>query len=127
LNCVDSSAWLEYFAGGPNALIFQPAIEDTASLVVPSLCLLEVAKRLLRQRGKQAALRAVALMVQGHVQDLDAELAVLAARLGVDHDLALADSVVLAMARACRATLWTQDADFAELPGVRYIPRARSS
>jgi len=123
LNCVDSSAWLEYFAGGGNAPSFRSAIEDAANLVVPSLCLLEVTKRLLRQRGEQAALRAVAFMAQGHVQDLDAELAVLAARLGIDHDLALADSVVLATARACGAILWTQDADFAELPDVRYFPR----
>jgi predicted nuclease of predicted toxin-antitoxin system len=35
----------------------------------------------------------------------------------------MADSVVLASARLNDATLWTEDADFDSLPGVRYRPR----
>jgi predicted nucleic acid-binding protein len=37
--------------------------------------------------------------------------------------LPLADSVMLATAQAHAAGLWTQDADFAGLPGVRYLPK----
>lgn len=123
MNVVDSSAWLEYFAGGPNAGAFAPAVEDTAALAVPSLTLLEVYKRVLQQAGEAAALRAVTAMQQGAVVDLDAALAVAAARLGTELKLPLADSVVLATARACGAVLWTQDADFAGLPGVEFRAR----
>ena len=124
MNVVDSSAWLEYFANGPNAGAFASAIQATEELVVPSITLLEVFKRVYQQRGEGPALQAVALMQQGAVVDLDAPLALTAARISADGKLALADSVVLATARRFDATLWTQDADFEGLPGVRY--RARS-
>ena len=125
MNVVDSSAWLEYFADGPNAGVFAPAVEDVARLLVPSICLLEVFKRVLQQRSEEAGLEAVALMLQGSVIDLNADLALSAARLGYDLRLAMADSVVLATARAHGATVWTQDADFDGLPGVRFA-RKRS-
>ena len=123
MNVVDSSAWLEYFANGPNASFFARPIEETDELVVPSLTVYEVFKRVLQQRDDGDALRAVAVMQQGSVVDLDVRLALSAARVSLDTRLPLADSVVLATARLHHATLWTQDADFEGLPGVRYRPR----
>jgi len=123
MNVVDSSAWLEYFANGPNASFFARPIEETDELVVPSLTVYEVFKRVLQQRDEGDALRAVAVMQQGSVVDLDVRLALSAARVSLDTRLPLADSVVLATARLHHATLWTQDADFEGLPGVRYRPR----
>jgi predicted nucleic acid-binding protein len=125
VNVVDSSAWLEYFADGPNAGFFAPAIEATDELIVPSVCLLEVFKRVCQQRGEGPALQAVAVMQQARVVDLDSALALIAARIGTDTKLALADSVVLATARNSDATLWTQDADFEGLPDVKF--RAKKS
>jgi predicted nucleic acid-binding protein len=123
VNVVDSSAWLEYFANGPNAEAFAPAIEHTSKLVVPSLCLFEVFKRVLQQRGEGPALQAVAIMRQGQVVDLDGALALVAARLGVELGLPMADSVILATARQYGAVLWTQDADFVGVPGVRFLAK----
>jgi toxin FitB len=120
VNVVDSSAWLEYFADGPNAGFFAGAIEDLDELLVPSICLLEVFKRVLQQRGEGPALQVVAIMQQGHVVDLDAAMALIAAKLGMDHKLPLADSVVLATARFHDAILWTQDSDFKGLSKVRF-------
>ena len=120
MNLVDSSAWLEYFADGPNAAFFAAAVEDTEKLVVPTICLLEVFKRVLQQRGESDALSVVTQMQQGRVVELDASLALGAARLSFDLKLPLADSVILATARAHKATLWTQDADFEGLAGVKY-------
>ena len=120
MNVVDSSAWLEYFAGGRNAAFFSAAIEDPARLVVPAIVVFEVFKSLLRQRGEETALQAVAVLHQGSIVDLDAPLALAAARLSVDNRLPLADSVVLATARARGAIVWSQDADFEGLPDVRY-------
>lgn len=51
MNVVDSSAWLECFANGPNAPFFAPAIEKTADLLVPSLTLYEVFKRIVQQQS----------------------------------------------------------------------------
>ena len=123
MNVVDSNAWLEYFANGPNATFFATPIEQTDELMVPSLTIYEVFKRVLQQRDEGDALRAAAVMEQGMVIDLDARLALAAARLSLDMRLPMADSVVLATARLHHATLWTQDADFKGLLDVRYRPR----
>jgi predicted nucleic acid-binding protein len=123
MNVVDSSAWLEYFADGPNAGSFAKAIEATRSLLVPSLSLFEVFKRVSQQRSEDQALRAIAVMEQGTVVDLDGATALDAARLSMEHRIAMADSVMLATARRHRATLWTQDSDFDGLPGTKYFAK----
>lgn len=119
-NVVDSSGWLEYFADGPSADFFAPAIENTRSLVVPTLSLYEVFKRVSQQRGENAALSAVAVMQQSELVELSAPLALSAAMLSVVHKLPMADSIMYATAQAFDATLWTQDADFEKLPHVRF-------
>lgn len=124
MNLVDSSAWLEYFADGPNADQFSRPIEATASLLVPTLALFEVFKRICQQRDEEAALRAVAMMEQGRVVELDRATAIEAARLSLAHKLPMADSIMLATAQREGATLWTQDSDFERIEGVRYCPRA---
>lgn len=126
LHVVDSSAWLEYFAEGPNAPHFATAIEATESLVVPSITLLEVFKRISQQRDESVALRYVALMQQSKIVDLDAALALRAAALGARHKLPLADSIVYATAQAAGATVWTQDADFQGLADVKYFAKGSS-
>jgi len=123
VNLVDSSGWLEYLADGPGADFFAPAIEEVSELLVPTICIVEVAKIILRQRGEQAVLQSIALMQQGRVADLDVRLAESAAALGVAHRLPLADSIILATARAYEATLWTQDGDFKGLENVRYTEK----
>jgi predicted nucleic acid-binding protein len=122
MNVVDSSAWLEYFADGPNAGDFATPIQDPDELVVPSITLFEVFKRIRMQRDSEVALRAVSQMRRGQVVDLDADLAVDAADLSADLQLAPADSIILATARAHNATVWTQDADFEGLDNVEYRP-----
>ena len=119
MNVVDSSGWIEYLSGGPNAAFFRAAIEDEASLLVPALSLFEVYRHLVRHVGRDEALPVVAAMRQGLVVDLDDRLALAAAELSVDTKLALADSILLATARAHGADFWTQDADFEGLEGVR--------
>ena len=123
MNVVDSSGWLEYVAGGPHAGFFAKAIEATEDLIVPTFSVYEVFKRILQQRSEDAAIQVVAVMHQGRVVDLSTELALRAARLSIDFKLPAADSIMLATARAFDATLWTQDADFKDIPGVRYIAR----
>ncbi len=120
MNLVDSCGWLEYFAGGRNAGFFAPAIEKTADLIVPTLCLYEVFKCLLRQRGENAAITAVAAMHQGRVIEIDETIALAAARISHALQCPMADSMIVATAELHNATVWTQDAHFEKLPGVRY-------
>lgn len=124
MNVVDSCGWLEYFADGQNADFFAPVIEDTASLIVPAISLFEVFKRILQQRTENDALRAVALMQQGRVIVLDDALALSAAKLSIDLKLPMADSPILATARAHAAVLWTQDDDFSRHSGCAIHPEA---
>jgi predicted nucleic acid-binding protein len=125
MNVVDSSGWLEYFSGGTNASFFAPVIQATELLVVPTICLYEVSKRLLTQRGEEEALQAVGMMSLGILADLDREIAVNAAHISSELQIAMADSIILATTRAYQATLWTQDSDFEGMEGVRYIEKVR--
>ena len=122
MNIVDSSAWLEYFADGPNAEHFAGPIEDTAALVVPSITLLEVFKRIAQERDEALALKYIAVMQQGEVIDLDPALALRAAAAGLRHKLPLADSIIYATAQSVQGLVWTQDADFKDLDGVHFWP-----
>jgi len=123
VNVVDSSGWLEYFADGPNAAFFVPAIEATRELLVPTLSLYEVFKRVLQQRGEGQALQAVALMQQGQIVDLTAAIALSAAKASIERRLPMADSIMLITAQTHGATFWTQDADFDSVEGVKYVAK----
>ena len=125
-NLVDSSGWIEYFTDGPNADVFAEPLADTNRLIVPTICMYEVFRVVLRQRGEPDALRAAALMGSGREVALTSALALEAARLAHENALAMADGVILATARLEQATLWTQDGDFEGLPQVRYFPKALS-
>ncbi|MFN3712423.1 MAG: type II toxin-antitoxin system VapC family toxin [Alcanivoracaceae bacterium] len=125
MNVVDSSAWLSFFAGDQNAAVFAAPIEDVVNLLVPSITLTEVFKCILRQRDEESALLAVAHMSAGRVVALDTELAIEAGHYGVQHKLPLADSIIYATAKKYGATVWTQDADFDGLTGVKYVRRKK--
>jgi toxin FitB len=125
VNVVDSSGWLEYFSGTPNSDFFASAIEDVSRLIVPTISICEVFKKVLRERGEGAALDVAAHMRQGRVIPLDESLALDAAGLGLLHKLPLADSIILATTRKFNATLWTQDEDFQGIPGVKYLAKKR--
>ena len=124
MSVVDSSAGLAYFADEPSAGFFAEAIEDDELLVVPAICIHEVFKVVLRERGEDAAFQAVAAMQRGVVLDVTSEVAMEAAALGIEEGLSLADSIIYASARRVGATLWTQDAHFEGRPGVAYQPKA---
>jgi predicted nucleic acid-binding protein len=127
VNVVDSSGWIEYFTEGPNSGFFASSIERVDELIVPAVCIYEVFKWVARERGETQALKAIAHMQLGEVVDLDSKLAVFAARLGLQAKLPLADSIVLATARAHEAILWTQDDDFEGLDDVKYTAKKKAT
>ena len=123
LNLVDSSGWLEYFTDGPNAAAFAEPLSDSGQLIVLTVSIYEVFRVVLRRRGEDDALRAVALMRHGREIPLSSALALYAARLAHEMNLAMADGIILATARLHEATLWTQDADFDGMRHVRYFAK----
>jgi toxin FitB len=123
MNLVDSSAWLEYFAGTVHAGHFAVPIEDTRELIVPSIVLYEVFKRILQQTGEQQALQAVAHMQLGQVIELDGPLAIAAAKTSLDQKLPMADSIILATAGRYDAIIWTMDEDFRNIKNVKFFSK----
>jgi predicted nucleic acid-binding protein len=126
MNLIDSSGWLEYFIGGKNAAFFAPAIEDPENIIVPTISLFEVFKRVLIEKNRDDALEAIALMKEGRVIDLNDSLALTAGELAFDLKLPLADSIILATAQEFNATLYTQDVHYKNIEGVRYIEKKGS-
>lgn len=121
MNVVDSSGWIEYFTHGENAEFFIPPVRDLERLIVPTICIYEVFKRLLAERDEESALLAVGLMSHGREVELDRNIAIEAAQISRERKLAMADSIILATAQAQNATLWTQDEHFKGMEGVKYI------
>lgn len=123
MNVVDSSGWIEYFTEGQNVSFFAPPIQNHTRLIVPTICIYEVFKRLLVERDEDSALLAVGLMAHGQEVELDRKIAIEAAQISRETKLAMADSIILATARLRNATLWTQDEHFKDLNGVKYIEK----
>ena len=123
MNIVDSSGWLAYFADELNAKRFLTPLKDASSLVIPSVTIYEVFKVVLRESSENEALQAAAAMQKGTVVDLTVQLAIAASKLSLEYALPMADSIILATAKAFEAILWTQDSDFKNIAGVKYFPK----
>jgi toxin FitB len=126
LALVDSCGWLEYVAGGANAAFFEAALLDTPRLIVPTICLYEVGKRMLITQGESAAREVLEMMQQGRVVQLDAEELFTAAQASAAHGLAMADAIIWQTAHSLGATLYTQDAGLKAMPGVSFRVKSKS-
>ena len=101
------------------AALFAPAIEDPENLVVPTIVILEVVKKVLRDRGEIFANQVAEALKIGKVVDLDSSISLEASRL----KLPLADSIIYATTIRCNATLWTQDEHLKDLSNVHYFEK----
>lgn len=124
MNLVDSCGWLEYFAGSAHAEFYAPAIEDTAKLIVPTVCIAEVFKKLLKEANEDSALLGIAHMRQGKVIPLTESIALAAATLGIEKQLPFVDSVIYATGVISKAVIYTQDSHFSGIEGVRFLHNA---
>jgi len=123
VNLVDSCCWLEYLADSGIGRLVAPIIKDTRSLLVPSVCLYEVYKKLSKEKSELYAFEVVSYMRNGRVVGLDAGLSVAAANVSREHRLSMADSIIYATALQTASTLWTSDKHFQGIHGVRYLPK----
>ena len=120
---LDSSAWLAYFSSEANRRVFEPVVDGAEVILVPTICLYEVYKVMLRELGEVSATEAAMFMRQGCLVPFHEPLAYSAAELSVQHRLRTAEALIYATARAFEAELWSQDRDFYGLPGVRFIAK----
>ncbi len=123
MNVVDTSGWLEYFAGGKNANKFSRPIRDVEKLVIPTICIYEIAKIILRESDENHLLQALAAIQKGNTIALTSSISTTAAKISLHYKLPMADSIIYATAKDQNATVWTQDVDFIDLPNVNYIPK----
>ncbi len=123
MNIVDSSGWLAYFADEPNAKYFFKPLNDTDSLVVPTVTIYEVFKVVLRESNENEALQAIVAMQKGKVVDLTVSMAIVASKISLEYKIPMADSIILATAKTFNAVIWTQDGDFKDLDNVKYFPK----
>ena len=123
MNMVDSSGWIEFFQAGTNGLVFKPVIELRDQLLVPTIALFEVHKVLSRSLPSDLVDRCLAVKRLGRVLDLTDQRAMAASKVSREHRLALADAAMYSMAQEHRASFWTQDIDYQDLPGVRYFSK----
>ncbi len=123
MNLVDSSGWLEYFANGKNAKFFAPVIEDTKKLIVSTINLYEIFKKILKEKDENSALQAIALMQQAKVVEVNTSIAISAAKISYDKNIPMVDSLIYTTARFFNAIVWTQDSDFKDLDGVKFIKK----
>ena len=123
MNLVDSSCWIEYLTGSAIGAAVADAVEDTDLLVVPSICLYEVYRKLAGEKSEAYAAEVVSYMQNGRVVALDAALGVFAAKVSREYRLSVADSIIYATAIQNAATLWTSDRHFQDIRGVRYLEK----
>jgi predicted nucleic acid-binding protein len=123
MNIVDSSLWLEYFAGNTAGTPVSDIIKDIDSLYVPTITIYEVFKKLLYEKTENDALIATAQMVQGRIVDLNMELSLQAAKISKEYQIPMADSIIYATSKKYDCTLWTQDKHFAGFEAVRYFEK----
>lgn len=123
MNIVDSSGWLAYFADEPNAEYFLPPLKEHEILVVPVVTIYEVFKVILRECSENEAFQAVVAMQKGRVVELNTELAIAGSKLSLEHNLPMADSIIMATAQQFNAVIWTQDSDFKNMSNVKFFPK----
>ena len=123
--CLDSSARIEIAHKGPNFQTFLKAAGDMSNVMVSTITLYEVWKYTVTKADQTRAGLLIDLLQQATVVPSDAEIAITAANLSIQHKTAMADSLIYATSLAHNAVLWTQDDDFKNLPHVKYYPKKK--
>lgn len=120
---VDSSGWIEYLADGPKAEKYAAYLDHPQKLLLPSIIVYEVNKKLLRERGKNSAdlFLSQAYGFADRLVALDLPISILASRLSLEYQLPMADAIIYATSRTHNSSLITSDDHFANLPGVVFI------
>jgi len=123
VNTIDSTLWLEFFADTDTGKNISEIIENTLELIVPTITIYEVFKKLLIETSEDEALFAIAHMKQGKVIKLCDELSLSAAKVSKEYKIPMADSIIYATNLKYNGILWTQDKHFMGLNFVNYFEK----
>lgn len=123
MNLVDSSGWLEYLTDGKNSKYFAPAIENTDELIVSVINIYEIYKKVLSEKDESTAIQIIGLMQQAKVIDVTPSIAIQASKFSYEFKIPMADSIIYSTAIMNDSIIWTQDADFKNLEGVKYFKK----
>jgi toxin FitB len=120
---VDSTGWVEFLGNGPKSEGFAKYLEKPENVLLPTVIVYEVYKKILREQGQTLAERFLshALAFGDREVPLDTPLAALAAKTSLESNLAMADAIIYTSARIHGAELITSDAHFTGLPGVTIL------
>ncbi len=118
---LDSSVWIEILNRGPLVKTCTQLLKNAEKVCVPTLVLFEVYKEVTSSRSEDQGLSAIGLLSQHEVVDMTREIALAAADLSLHHELAMADSIVLAHAQQVGGVLITLDNDFAGISGAQVL------
>ena len=123
MNIVDTSCWFEYLMDTEIGLKVAPVIENPGKLIVPTITLYEVYKKLLAEKSEEYALDVVSYMQEGRVVDLNNGLSLSAAQISRKHKLPMADSIIYATSLHYSALIFSCDKHFKDIPGIRYFSK----
>ena len=120
---IDSYGWIEYFANGPLAESYASFIEraNAENTVTPTIVIYEVYKRIKSVKGEQKALEAYAQMSRTKIVELTSSISLDAADISIALNLGMADSIILATAKAYNAEAVTSDEHLKGIERVRFI------
>jgi predicted nucleic acid-binding protein len=120
---VDTCGWIEWLTNGKLAATFEPYLTKITELMVPTLIQFELYKWVCREKNANLALEIIGITERAQVIPLDTNLALYAADISKEHNLAMADAVIYATARKQDALLITSDKHFQALPHVKWIEK----
>lgn len=123
MNLVDSSGWMEYFADGKNAKHFALVIQDVENLAVSVINIYEVYKKILQHRDENSAIEAIAIMQQAEILEVTAQIAIDGAKVSIENEIPMEDSLIIATTRSVDAKIWTQDYDFKGFDNVMFFKK----
>lgn len=121
---IDSSFWLELFAGTEYGKIINDNNDYlNGNFIVPTIIITEVYKKLLGETNNYTALIYTTQMKVGKIVDLDFDLALNSAQMSTVYKLPIADSIIYSTTIQFDATLLTLDKHFDGLPNVNYFKK----
>jgi len=117
---VDTSVWLEIFFNHPLKKRCLSEIKKE-TCYIPSLCFYEIFKKLRSKASDVETMEAISGLTRFPFLVLTPEISLSASDLSLQHQLSMADSIVLAHAVTLGDTLLTLDNDFDSISQVKII------
>lgn len=120
---IDTCGWIEWLTDGKLIKSFAPYFSRLEKIVVPTLVQYELYKWICREKNAAVGLEFIGMTERAVVIPLETHLALHAAELSQQHELAMADAIIYATCLHHHATLITSDKHFKNLPQVTFFEK----